>query len=319
VKVLARIHSYLPSHAAGGELYAHTVFRFLVSHGHEVRVGTREREAYIYEGVEVVGSDLNEKAFTWPDVMVTHLDLTAHAMQEARRYDKPLVHLVHNDRQLKYNRVKPSKADLVVFNSRWIQRKQNWPGRQIVIRPPVIASDYQVPRFGEYLTLINCFQGKGAPTFFELARRMPGRKFLAVKGGYGMQVCPSDVRNVTYLENTPDIRPIYAKTRVLLMPSSYESWGRTAIEAASSGIPTIASPTPGLVESLGPAGIFANHDDIEAWITQIRRLDDQETYERASQASLERSAELDPTAELEQLETALQEVCHPELEPALGS
>ncbi|MFI1769152.1 glycosyltransferase family 4 protein [Streptomyces sp. NPDC020800] len=58
---------------------------------------------------------------------------------------------------------------------------------------------------------------------------------------------------------------VYSRSRVMLMPSLYESWGRVAVEAFASGIPVIAHPTPGLVESLGEAGIFAYRDDLNAW------------------------------------------------------
>ncbi|WP_262928542.1 glycosyltransferase family 4 protein [Streptomyces sp. CBMA152] len=47
---------------------------------------------------------------------------------------------------------------------------------------------------------------------------------------------------------------VYSRSRVILMPSLYESWGRVAVEAFASGIPVIAHTTPGLVESMGEAG-----------------------------------------------------------------
>ncbi|MFE4971343.1 glycosyltransferase [Kitasatospora sp. NPDC056651] len=49
---------------------------------------------------------------------------------------------------------------------------------------------------------------------------------------------------------------VYARSRVVLMPSSHESWGRVGVEAFASGIPVIAHPTPGLAECLGHAGIY---------------------------------------------------------------
>jgi hypothetical protein len=69
------------------------------------------------------------------------------------------------------------------------------------------------------------------------------------------------------------------------MPSSYESWGRVAIEAACSGIPTIAHPTDGLLEALGPAGIFVDRRKTRQWQAELERLDDPDQYAKASVAS----------------------------------
>ncbi|UQA91872.1 hypothetical protein [Streptomyces halobius] len=44
------------------------------------------------------------------------------------------------------------------------------------------------------------------------------------------------------------------------------------MEPFASGIPVIAHPTPGLVESLGDARIFAYRDDLNAWIHALRSL-----------------------------------------------
>jgi hypothetical protein len=95
----------------------------------------------------------------------------------------------------------------------------------------------------------------------------------AVKGMYGKQfMLPR--QNVKLVPNQQDARVVYRDTRILLMPSAYESWGRVAIEAAHSGIPTIAHPTPGLRESLGDAGLFVDRTDTDGWVRELQRLDD---------------------------------------------
>lgn len=73
----------------------------------------------------------------------------------------------------------------------------------------------------------------------------------------------------------------------------------TAVEAIASGIPVIAHPTDGLVESLGPAGIFVDRADGQAWLDEIERLHDPAEWAEASRLSLARSAELDPQADLD--------------------
>ena len=92
---------------------------------------------------------------------------------------------------------------------------------------------------------------------------------------------------------------MYAKTDILLIPSKEESWGRVAVEAMSSGIPVIANPTPGLVESCGEAGIFCKRNDIDSWVREIRRLKtDSEYYKTKSDLCLMRAKELDPEPQL---------------------
>ncbi len=81
--------------------------------------------------------------------------------------------------------------------------------------------------------------------------------FLGVRGAYGRQVMPPPrLPNCEVLDSVTgkEMRThVYGRSRVMLMPSLYESWGRVAVEALASGIPVIAHPTPGLVESLGEA------------------------------------------------------------------
>ena len=77
--------------------------------------------------------------------------------------------------------------------------------------------------------------------------------------------------NVEVLPNQRDARRVYAQTSVLLMPSHYESWGRCAVEAAASRIPTLAAPTPGLTETEVPVG-FADPGDIDLWATLLEAL-----------------------------------------------
>ena len=82
---------------------------------------------------------------------------------------------------------------------------------------------------------------------------MPRHKFLAVKGAYGQQVVPDVVPpNVDVIENAPGVRDrVLARTRVLIQPSEYESWGMASGEAAASGVPVVVCPTAGLREQHG--------------------------------------------------------------------
>lgn len=275
------------------------------------------------------------------DLLVTHLDLTSLAMQLALIVKKPLVHFVHNDAQLEFWRVNTAKAQLVVFNSRWIAESEKqwywlrkdeeptvWPGASVVVHPVVEPHHYVCERGGG-ITLVNPTSGKGAATFYELAHRFPQHEFTTAQGGYGHQVaCPSrygsvhhtfydetgseqncyGLPNVTHLRNDPDVRNVFRRTRVLLMPSDYESYGRVGVEAACAGIPTIAHPTQGLKEAFGDAAIFLDRNDIDSWQNEIERLfNDEIYYQQRSKKALALAASLTPEGEFDRLEQALVE------------
>jgi glycosyltransferase involved in cell wall biosynthesis len=181
-----------------------------------------------------------------------------------------------------------------------------------VIHPPVRGQDYAT-KHGRKLTLINLVEAKGAPLFWRLAEAMPEYDFLGVMGGYGEQIVPPEDEAPPNAEVVKHTAPeymvhVYAQTRILLMPSSYESYGRTAIEAAYSGIPTIAHPTPGLVEALGDAGTFIDRDDLDGWVKAIKYLSSPRGFSAASKKAKALAESLDPDADLDRFADAMEGV-----------
>jgi glycosyltransferase involved in cell wall biosynthesis len=196
---------------------------------------------------------------------------------------------------------------LVVHNSAATAAQAHWGGPQVIVRPPVHPDRYRTTP-GDRATLVNLSIPKGGALFDLLARSLPGTQFLAVKGGYGAQMART-LPNVEHVACTPNMRDdVYARTRVLLMPSASESWGRVGVEAMCSGIPVIAHPTPGLVESLAGAGVFVDRSDLGGWRRELQRLDDPGEWAAASERALARAAELDPAPDLQRFEAALQKV-----------
>lgn len=306
----AIIHKAAPIHNAGAEAYFHSVAKWLVARGHRVSASVAHAEGtWELDGVTYVGeSRPSQEPIDAADLLLTHLDMTRIAAWHATRLKKPLVHLVHNDAQLKFHRVRPHEAQLVVFNSRWIEAAVKWSGPSIVIPPPVFAADYDVrPQQGDAYVLVNLSEAKGGDLFWTLARAMPDRRFIGVLGAYGKQIVPKDIPpNVEVWENRPDPRDFYREARVILMPSSYESWGRVPVEAAASGIPTIAHPTPGLGESMGWAAIFCSRYRPIDWIYALDMVDDSTTYAERSRLAHARSLMLDPEPHLLALEAELE-------------
>ncbi|MFD9949690.1 glycosyltransferase family 4 protein [Nonomuraea sp. NPDC059023] len=330
VRVLAMLHLYPPTGNAGAEWAMHTLLAALVQRGHEVDVLIIEPSAieqpYTLDGVRVHPRRGKGDPFEWllddarrPHVIVTHLMNTPRATVLGEMYGVPVVHVLHNDHDNERSWLQRRPA-LVVYNSDWVRdsclswwqdRHVEEPPQAVVVRPPVIAAHYETTP-GDRVTLINLCEKKGGSLFWEIARRMPDVQFLGVMGAYGQQIV-KDLPNVEIQTCVPGDQmrdTVYARTKVLLVPSEYESWGRVAVEAMVSGIPVVAHPTPGLRESLGDAGIFADRDEPEAWVAEIRRLRKLPVWKAASKRAKTRAAELDPTPDLQTWVEAVEATAH---------
>lgn len=308
LKVLAFVDLYPPMNNAGGEMMLHQMLVDLKKRGHDVRVVCTAPTVRNIDEIDLydIATNLAEH-IAWSDLVITQLGYTKKAMK-AVTGRKPLVHIVHNDTSLKIYGVNEASAQLIVANSSWIRETVKVKTPTIIVYPPTNPNDYAVKTSGEAITLINLCKEKGGEMFWQLARIFPDKKFIGVKGGYGKQIV-SDINlpNVTIYENTPDILEVYKQTRIAIMPSDYESWGRVGMEVAASGIPTIATPTPGLKESLGNSGIFVEYGDVAGYVEAIRMLDDKHEYRKHSEAAKARSSEMskDLAFQLDMFENSL--------------
>lgn len=322
-------HAYVPHHNAGAETTMHSELRHFAARGHRVDVLVSRPSVadtvYEVDGVFVHPFRSSGDPFRWfgteqqPDVVIAHLENTPRAAALCDIYGVPMVHLIHNTHEFTKGALRRGPSQFAVFNTEWMRKNYEnyfaWVGGRMpphtVVLPPVTPADYSGQR-GDRITLINLNEDKGGELFWRLAAALPARKFLAVKGAYGEQIVPEQVpANVEVVEHLAPCdmhERVYARTKLLLMPSGYESYGRVGIEAAHSGIPTIAHPTPGLLEALGPAGTFCDRDDPAAWVAAINRLLVPGNYAAASKAALALAAALTPEADLDRLTDALEGV-----------
>lgn len=307
MRVAGLWHFYPPFRNAGSERMAHALLKALVDAGHSAAaVLTHVPEApprSTLDGVEVFGATPASCRSTVerlaPDVIISHHHNGASAIGLARTLHHSSVLVVHNDASLSRRQLSLG-PDLVVFNSAWLRAELD-TGRSpsLVVHPPVWPHEHRTTP-GDCVTLVNLSEGKGCRVFYELARRLPAVRFIGVLGAYDQQSVERHHPNIEFIDQTTDMRSVWSRTRVLIVPSVYESYGMVGPEAMASGIPVIASPTPGLRESLGEAGIFVAHDDMDGWAREVTRLLDGQEWARASRAALERSAGLDPRVELAQ-------------------
>lgn len=332
MRILALAHQWIPQHCAGAETMLHSMLRALARRGHQVDVTLSRQvgEPYTLSGVNVWPYVDKRDVFRWlgdADVLVTHLENTPRTAVLGRLNGIPVVQVLHNTMRITKEWLLREPPQLVVANSEWMLADLGEAipprTRPLVVRPLVHSGEYATPTDAprDRVTLVNLRRmetspggstmGKGAEVFWALAERMPNVKFLGVLGGYGGQLVRDDLPNVEVLEHVPhhEMRDrVYARTRVLLMPSSYESWGRVGTEALCSGIPVIAHPTPGLLESLGDAGIFVDRDDVDGWCRALRTLAMPRPYRAAALRAHRRSAELDPAEDLDRWCDAVEQV-----------
>jgi hypothetical protein len=170
-----------------------------------------------------------------------------------------------------------------------------WPSQIVrteTVRPILHRDQIVIPEpfQGDRITLINANENKGVHQFLELARRMPDRKFLGVRPYYGNMTTPLPLGgNIEWISFSDDIRTILRRTRILLVPSYYESFGRVAVEAMVNGIPVLYSkPSPnspypggsmeGMQSWIGDAALQCDRDKPQEWVTAIESLDDEDAY-----------------------------------------
>jgi glycosyltransferase involved in cell wall biosynthesis len=300
----------------------HHINKHLISQGHEVRVllwqGNHYKidSVYVYDGIDVFPPDpfMVETLFYWSDVVITHLDYTQQTIGLGKIFKKPVMHLIHNYSE--YSSIKiAERPQYIVYNSHAAKEILNYEHESIVVHPPVDYRFYDTRKDSiknEFITLINLDGNKGGDILRQIAERMPDKKFLGVKGSYSEPASTGQFTNqpsnVKVVDNTPYIMQYYEQTRILVMPSKFESWGRTATEAMCSGIPVISTKTPGLLENCGKSGIYVDRDDIDGWVKAIEKLDDEKEYRKASKKAKDRSRELDPEKELREFELWAREI-----------
>jgi len=312
MNILASIHLYPPKHNCGAEYMIHWMLKDLQNKGHQIKVLLHQanhykiKNNYVFDGIDVFPPQENviDSLMRWSHAVLTHLDYTKWTIASAALYKKPVFHLIHNSHP--YPEIINARHNQhIVYNSLWLKNLLNYQWPNFIMTPPVDYRIYDLqiePAKNEYITLINTNENKGGKIFEKIAQAMPNKRFLGVLGSYDEQVKGS-LPNLKYMPNTSEINQYYRQTRILLMPSEYESWGRTATEAMCSGIPVISSEAEGLKENCGSAGIYIkDRNDIKSWVNAINRLDEKKAYEEASRKAKNRSRDHDPRKALDEFE-----------------
>jgi glycosyltransferase involved in cell wall biosynthesis len=288
----------------------HALLRSLASAGHDVTAYITDtiKQNTVIDGVNVIYGVRPDVVLetVQSDVVMSQFQNGAFAMDHAKRRRKPFIYIAHNNmwQTSKIIRLLATR-DLVVFNTNWIKHFNRTQAHQVVVHPPVDCKAFKTKTTKEYITLVNLTPAKGVDIFMQLAKLFPDHKFLGVKGGYWKaEQVNIDMPNVTIIENTPNMRDdVYARSKIVLMPSNYETYGMVATEAIASGIPVIATPTAGLKENLGDAGVYARRgsNEMTRWQEALGRLlTNQAYYDEISKKSIARSKFVNTQDELKE-------------------
>jgi len=302
--------------------------QILVKLGHEAAVVAPMAEMESSFGIPVYEEfkpKILRQFYSWADVVFVKRRAPLQQIREYNLWHTPhgahpiyTVYFASNVGQPYKHGYQEGDVDLVVFNTEWIMRETGWQGQSFVLHPPIFKDKYFVDQPGEYITQINLAAKKGGYYFWEIASSLPDKQFLAVKGKEKDQVIPdSPPPNVKIIDYAPDVRTVYAKTKILLMPSQgygaqhrwnnrlwTESYGRVGVEAAVSGIPVVAYPTPGIKEALGEAGIYCDMN-LDEWVEALKWLSNPETYKEVSEKVKRIGEGLTPEEDVKKLENII--------------
>jgi glycosyltransferase involved in cell wall biosynthesis len=190
------------------------------------------------------------------------------------------------------------------------------PVRPVMLENEIKFNERGVLPTGDCITLINANVMKGLELFVALAARFPDKKFLGVRPYYNLIKVPEKITNIEWMDIQDDVRNVLRKTRILLVPSMYESWGRVAFEAMYNGIPVIYSrpmeetdpgrrpsgSTDGMDEWIDDSGFKCRREDIEEWVSAIQALDDPEVYKVSSSKAYDKTYAMDIFRDMDVIE-----------------
>lgn len=314
------MHSYVPNVRAGSEITAEAQIEYLKSKGWEVFVLVHRWCVPEHKGVRIYPIQKNKitqspyivNLLKSADVLCVQNYNVQDFLFSVEPYQKPVAVFLHtqNDNRDILN-FRFGVPIYVVYNVNFLKLESNNTHPSIVIHPKVDTAPFKIPKKdAKYVTLVNCNENKGGSLLPQLAKALPDVQFLGVKGGYHKQIVETNPpANLKYIETQEDMKKVYEESKIVIMPSKSETWGRVAVEAMASGTPVIVSRSPGLLECVGKSANSCDRNDVSCWTEKIGNLmKSPQAYAEASQKSLDRVAELDTEDEYQRLDVFLNDI-----------
>lgn len=298
MSVVALSHGYPPLWNMGGEVALHRAMAAIRS---DKFVLTATDEPYEFEGVGVrkinipnvldIASDPKPIAKQLVELNATSVigqnELSMPAVLAAEILGIPSVVNVHTPPQYGGGIKSAMRAaDFAVYNTQTAATEWGEP-KALVLHPPISAIPDKISNKGDAYTLLSSLKNKGVEVVIELAKRYPEKRFIIVRSPaeptHGLANIEEIVKDTPNIELHPrvapeDVHKYFKQTRILLVPSRYETYGMSAIEAAGYGIPSVHVDTPHVREGIGEAAILVPPLDVDATAMGIDKIESNYKY-----------------------------------------
>lgn len=299
MNIVALSHGYPPLWNMGGEVSLH---RTMVALNGNKFVLTSTSEPYTFEGVQAINIDTpdvlniyadpnpiaNQLAALDANVVIGQNELSLPAVLAANKIGA--VSMVNIHTPPKYGRTVNESmrfADYAIYNTRVAAEEWGEPDG-LVVHPPISPLPDQLLTGGDAYTLLSSLLNKGVEVVLKLAEKYPDQRFIIVRSPaeptHGLKDIEEKVARLPNVELRPRVAPedvinYLRETRILLVPSRYETYGMSAIEAAGYGIPCVHVDTPHVREGIGEAAVLVPPLNVEATDKGIKAIEkDYEAY-----------------------------------------
>lgn len=283
-RVVAVTHGYPPGWNMGGEVALHRLLEALPADRYDKVVLTNTQYPYnlgssfvlklnaptTFADPSISGSELasqllwnhspairEQLATLKPDLVIVQNELSLATVEACNSLGVPSLISVHTPP--KYGagvREAVFGADYRIFNTQTSATEWGFPS-SLVVHPAVshLPTSYELPQ-GAHYTLLSSLGHKGVGVVAKVAAKLPDRQFLVVRSPATAMERLDLVEGVPNISVKPRVHPeevpyhYFSKTRILLVPGRYETYGMSAIEAAGYGIPSVHVDTPHVREGI---------------------------------------------------------------------
>lgn len=262
----AFMHGYPPEWSMGGEISTHRSLR--VVPGTTVFAETAKK-TYQLDEVTVRPSSgpsstqiMDDAELAGANILFAHSTMSQNTVRAARRLKLPSILAVHAPPRFAIDlRRAWAPATVRIYNTEAARKEWHDP-KGWILHPPVGIPDAEVDGPHDALTLTSSLLNKGVTQTLALAAKWPHRRFIIVRSpAHGTHGSPSFEEQASALPNVEvwdrlhpnEMTRLWAETQVLLVPSRYETYGLSALEAAWHGIPSVHVDTIHVREGVGAA------------------------------------------------------------------
>jgi len=301
-------HGYPPLWNMGGEVSLHRTMKAI--DGDKFAL-TNTHEPYTFENVVVQQINtpdvLNIRSNPRPiaeqlkklgaKVVIGQNELSLAAVRAARIVGAVSIVNIHTPPKYGRNLADAMRiADYAIYNTQVAATEWGEPDA-LVIHPPISPLPEKVSSSGDAYTLLSSLRNKGVEVVLDLAEMYPDKRFIIVRSPaertHGIKDLEERAAKLPNVELHPRVSPeevykYFQQTRILLVPSKYETYGMSAIEAAGYGIPCVHVDTPHVREGIGEGAILVPPQDLQETAKGIDLIEkDYETYSAKARARAE--------------------------------